>query len=233
MNPQAIMTPGGIADQFTRGLSGVAQAFAQRSAIDRQAQQDAFAQSRALENDRMAREAFARQGDWRAQDELQQAAAFKLQQEQEARAANAFGYNRQIQNADLLSKGITPPGRDLVTQMNPTEQSAASAFYRGQDAIAQKDALNRAESFAKTFGGMDGLTTPDRDRLKDKGIYENLLKIRSGEDYQWLTDDQRRNVEAQLEYFRKKLFADSPAPGAGMPLAGFDAAAMFPSGKAR
>ena len=47
MTPEAIMTPGGIADQFTRGLSGVAQAFAQRSAIDRQAKQDALAQIRA------------------------------------------------------------------------------------------------------------------------------------------------------------------------------------------
>lgn len=47
MTPEAIMTPGGIADQFTRGLSGVAQAFAQRSAIDRQAKQDALMQIRA------------------------------------------------------------------------------------------------------------------------------------------------------------------------------------------
>ena len=49
MNPQAIMTPGGIADQFTRGLSGVAQAFADRSRIDREAARDAFARQQAAD----------------------------------------------------------------------------------------------------------------------------------------------------------------------------------------
>lgn len=49
MNPQAIMTPGGIADQFTRGLSGVAQAFADRSRIDREAERDAFARQQAAD----------------------------------------------------------------------------------------------------------------------------------------------------------------------------------------
>jgi hypothetical protein len=49
MNPQAIMTPGGIADQFTRGLGGVAQAFADRARIDREAKRDAIAQQQAAD----------------------------------------------------------------------------------------------------------------------------------------------------------------------------------------
>jgi hypothetical protein len=148
MNPQAIMTPGGIADQFTRGLSGVAQAFADRSRIDREAQRDAFSQARQLEQEQMALDAFARQGDWRQQE-------IKSQSAMDAIAAEKRAYEQQLGAAELFGKGITPPGRDLVTQLNPTEQSAVGAFYRdrGDKEQARNDA--NAKVFANTYGKVD------------------------------------------------------------------------------
>jgi hypothetical protein len=148
MNPQAIMTPGGIADQFTRGLSGVAQAFADRSRIDREAQRDAFSQARQLEQEQMARDAFARQGDWRQQE-------IDRQNTLDAIVAEKRAYDQQISAAELFSKGITPPGRDLVTQLNPTEQSAIGAFYRARDDKEQARNDANAKTFANTYGKVD------------------------------------------------------------------------------
>ena len=145
MNPQAIMTPGGIADQFTRGLSGVAQAFADRSRIDREAARDAFSQQRALEQDRMAQAAFDRQNTWRQQEIDRQVALDKI-------AAEKRAYDQQIGAAELFSKGITPPNRDLVTQMNPTEQSALGAFYRGRADKEQARTDANAKTSASTYG---------------------------------------------------------------------------------
>lgn len=139
------MTPGGIADQFTRGLSGVAQAFADRSRIDREAARDVFSQQRALEQDRMAQAAFDRQGAWRQQEIDRQVALDKI-------AAEKRAYDQQIGAAELFSKGITPPNRDLVTQLNPTEQSAVGAFYRGRADKEQARNDANAKTFASTYG---------------------------------------------------------------------------------
>ena len=152
MNAQAILTPGGIADQLTRGLSGLGQSFNDREEMLRRGQRDRIGDDRytaemALRQQRLDRED-ARQalmdrryGDERRYSHARDALGDRRTAESEAAARQDREYQRQdaerkrqsLYPEDYASSPSPQVARTAQEALNRREFSDAKSGYIPQD----------------------------------------------------------------------------------------------------
>ena len=183
MNAEAILTPGGIADQLTRGLSGLGQSFARREDLLYQGQRDRIADDRynaemALRQQEQARRD-ARQAleDQRYQQERQSATkdrnyriGMEMRQEEDRRSQR-----QNAQNLDYLRQGVVPAGVPEYQQESPLMSGARGVLSplglmdtqapytpEGQYAANARNALE-AKAAPRPFYG----TTPEERAARD------------------------------------------------------------------
>jgi hypothetical protein len=125
MNPEAIMTPGGIADQLTRGLSGLGQSFARREELRYQGQRDRMADDRYTAEMALRQQAQERADARMALEDRrygeQQARLGRMDQlalEDRQRAQEEATYRR---NMGFLDRGVVPEGVREFKDPNPQE----------------------------------------------------------------------------------------------------------------
>ena len=108
MNAEAILTPGGIADQLTRGLSGLGQSFAQRENLLYQGQRDRVADDRYVAEMALRQQELARRDARQALEaqRYQQELAFRQQQEQRVAADREL--ERQTKYPELYQASPSP-----------------------------------------------------------------------------------------------------------------------------
>jgi hypothetical protein len=133
MNPEAIMTPGGIADQLTRGLSGLGQSFARREELRYQGQRDRMADDRYT-----AEMALRQQAQERA--DARMALEDRRYGEQQARLGRMDQLaleDRQRAQADAERKRRAMYPEDYVNSPDPQQsRSAQEALRRQQYGLA-------------------------------------------------------------------------------------------------
>lgn len=128
MNPEAIMTPGGIADQLTRGLSGLGQSFARREELRYQGQRDRMADDRYT-----AEMALRQQAQERA--DARMALEDRRYGEQQARLGRMDQLaleDRQRAQADAERKRRAMYPEDYINSPNPQWASSAQEALRRQ-----------------------------------------------------------------------------------------------------
>ena len=137
MNPGAILTPGGIADQLTHGLSGVAQALAQRGQIQRQDRQQEF-----QNNQSELRMALAQSADERA------SAAQALQQAQfeasHRQRANQFEQNLGIQKQQLANQEMNAQRQDMYANPEAYTASPSPAMSGTAQRLSDRNTFKEA-----------------------------------------------------------------------------------------
>ena len=129
MNPEAIMTPGGIADQLTRGLSGLGQSFARREELRYQGQRDRMADDRYT-----AEMALRQQAQERA--DARMALEDRRYGEQQARLGRMDQLaleDRQRAQADAERKRRAMYPEDYVNSPDPQQSRSAQEALRRQE----------------------------------------------------------------------------------------------------
>lgn len=129
MNPEAIMTPGGIADQLTRGLSGLGQSFARREELRYQGQRDRMADDRYT-----AEMALRQQAQERA--DARMALEDRRYGEQQARLGRMDQLaleDRQRAQADAERKRRSMYPEDYVNSPDPQQSRSAQEALRRQE----------------------------------------------------------------------------------------------------
>jgi len=129
MNPEAIMTPGGIADQLTRGLSGLGQSFARKGELQYQGQRDRMADDRYT-----AEMALRQQAQERA--DARMALEDRRYGEQQARLGRMDQLaleDRQRAQADAERKRRAMYPEDYVNSPDPQQSRSAQEALRRQE----------------------------------------------------------------------------------------------------
>lgn len=127
MNAQAILTPGGIADQLSNGLSGVAQAFVQHRRNQQLQQQQDFDNNQATLRMQLAQAADERQSaaaaleaqHWNASNAMAQQGHTDRQAQLGIENARADAATKTNNQQFYLNRGVVPPGTDEFQSESP------------------------------------------------------------------------------------------------------------------